>query len=477
MRRLVSFTVFWAVLAMAPVTSIAKSYYVKTLGDLGGGSSRAAGINNSGQVVGDSWTTNSTHPFLWDPVAGKMEDIVGIGSPSLSLARAINDRGQVVGESFNSEGMPHAFLYDPATGEVRDIEAGGPFQSTAATAINSEGQVVGYSSYPDKGNAFLWDPSNSIMTNLGALEGTGYWGVSSGLGINSSGQVVGYSITAHGVEHAILWDPSTREMTDLTGASATFSSQALAINDSGQIVGYTHSGGYGQPPYPQHAFLWDPVTRMLQDLGALGSMSRAWAINSLGQVVGETSGHAFLWDPATRQMEDLNSFDLIGMNDQNIWVLAKASGINDKGQIACTGITYNNRYAAVLLTPVIDCSKAYAEPNTLWPPNHTLEQVQVLGISDPSSGDISVQVTGVTQDEPTDGLGDGDTSPDAFILDGKAFLRAERSGKGNGRVYRVAFTAIDQYGQSCSGSVSVPVPESEGGPAAVDDGQKYDSLQ
>jgi hypothetical protein len=39
-------------------------------------------------------------------------------------------------------------------------------------------------------------------------------------------------------------------------------------------------------------------------------------------------------------------------------------------------------------------------------------------------------------------------------------LRAERSGKGNGRVYQVDFTADDGQGGSCTGSVNVGVPHS-----------------
>jgi hypothetical protein len=57
-------------------------------------------------------------------------------------------------------------------------------------------------------------------------------------------------------------------------------------------------------------------------------------------------------------------------------------------------------------------------------------------------------------------------------------LRAERSGTGTGRVYRVNFTADDGDGGTCSGSVNVTVPHSKGqGVTAVDDGQLYDATQ
>jgi hypothetical protein len=75
-------------------------------------------------------------------------------------------------------------------------------------------------------------------------------------------------------------------------------------------------------------------------------------------------------------------------------------------------------------------------------------------------------------------LGDGDTSPDA-VIDGPAvWLRAERAGNGNGRIYRVNFTADDGQGGVCTASVSVGVPrDMKPGNAAVDSGQSYNSTQ
>lgn len=67
------------------------------------------------------------------------------------------------------------------------------------------------------------------------------------------------------------------------------------------------------------------------------------------------------------------------------------------------------------------------------------------------------------------GTGSGDTAPDARsnAAAGKVDVRSERSGSGNGRVYRIAFTATDTFGASCSGVVTVGVPHDQSGPAAV----------
>jgi hypothetical protein len=67
-------------------------------------------------------------------------------------------------------------------------------------------------------------------------------------------------------------------------------------------------------------------------------------------------------------------------------------------------------------------------------------------------------------------------SPDAALQGAGVLLRAERAGTGNGRVYRVTFTADDGLGGLCTGSVDVTVPKSmKPEQGAVDDGQAYDS--
>ena len=50
-------------------------------------------------------------------------------------------------------------------------------------------------------------------------------------------------------------------------------------------------------------------------------------------------------------------------------------------------------------------------------------------------------------------------------------LRAERSGRGDGRVYTIAYVAKDPSGASCSATVSVTVPHDKRGPAVTAPGQ------
>ena len=142
----------------------------------------------------------------------------------------------------------------------------------------------------------------------------------------------------------------------------------------------------------------------------------------------------------------------------------------------------DNGVAVALGTPLAvterspDCTAAKAFPAVLWSPKHQFVPVVVMGVTDPDGDAVTITVTRVTQDEPVNGKGDGNTSPDAVIHAGAASVRAERSGIGNGRVYQVSFEAEDGKGGICIGAVTVSVPHSlKKGLTAIDDGQVYDS--
>lgn len=124
-----------------------------------------------------------------------------------------------------------------------------------------------------------------------------------------------------------------------------------------------------------------------------------------------------------------------------------------------------------------DCSKASPSVNLIWSPNHKLVNVTIKGVTDADNDAVSIRVTSIRQDEPVNGLGDGNTSPDGFGIGASIVqIRAERSGLLNGRVYEIGFTAEDGQGGSCVGGVSVGVPHDKGGqPVPINDGANYDS--
>src|SRR5882762_4968364 len=108
--------------------------------------------------------------------------------------------------------------------------------------------------------------------------------------------------------------------------------------------------------------------------------------------------------------------------------------------------------------------------------NHRLVAITLDGATDPDGKPVTLTVDGVTQDEPVVGSGDN-TSPDAVDQgDGQLRVRAERNPHGDGRVYRIAFTASDGKGGSCSGTATVSVPRKKRKPAVDSAPPSYDSL-
>jgi hypothetical protein len=104
---------------------------------------------------------------------------------------------------------------------------------------------------------------------------------------------------------------------------------------------------------------------------------------------------------------------------------------------------------------------ASANPSVLWPPNHKLVDVKInYGVSDDCDLPAAINCSlSVSSNEPVNGTGDGDTAPDWIVVDAHTVrLRAERAGKGSGRIYTITITCTDSSGQSSTQSVTVGVP-------------------
>jgi hypothetical protein len=156
--------------------------------------------------------------------------------------------------------------------------------------------------------------------------------------------------------------------------------------------------------------------------------------------------------------------------------------VNCDDGVACTLDSCSPANGCSHVDQCPDCSHAAATVATIWPPNHELVPVGVQGVTDPQGQSTTIRVDCITQDEPTNTVGDGNTCPDADgVGTPTAQVRAERTGSnkvpGDGRVYHIAFTAMDPDGYSCTGEVTSCVPHDQGaGAACVDQGKLYDSL-
>lgn len=118
--------------------------------------------------------------------------------------------------------------------------------------------------------------------------------------------------------------------------------------------------------------------------------------------------------------------------------------------------------------------------DVLWPPNHKMSEILVtIEVSDVCDSDPVVTLDSITSNEPDNGMGDGDTENDiqeaVFGSDDRGFfLRSERSGTGDGRIYTIVYTVTDCSGNGTTDHVTVSVPHNQGMNAVVYSGVSAD---
>jgi hypothetical protein len=172
---------------------------------------------------------------------------------------------------------------------------------------------------------------------------------------------------------------------------------------------------------------------------------------------------------------------------------ATASGAVDVNVPGTYTITYNasdpsgNPAAPMTRTVnVVDTTAPTITLNgnapVLWSPNHNYQTFSVtdfvIAASDScntSLGVGSVVIVQATSDELEDSGDDGHTLNDIVIApDCKSVqLRAERDGRGDGRVYTITFKVTDGSGNAGTATAIVTVPKSQASGPAIDSGVQY----
>jgi probable HAF family extracellular repeat protein len=305
-------------------------------------------INNSGLVVGHSFTSNNIrHAFVWNIEQG-MKDLENIDIRYLSSANEINNNGFIIGSRGHSPDISgaddHTIIWD-SNGNMQDIGL-----ALMSEGINDNGNVIGYNNITGKN--FIWDNSNGMVTFDFHLGGGGTHVYS----INNYQQIVGESKDINQNRRAFFWD-STSGIINI-GTLGTWSA-AGKINNNGQVIGNSSINNN------LRAFIWDEFNgiRMIDNLG--GKWSLASDINDHGQIVGTSEtvngkSHAFIWD-AINGTIDLNEY----LNTNAGWELTSAQAINDHHQIVGLGINPSSEVRAFILIPLQYTLTIKVEPNDI----------------------------------------------------------------------------------------------------------------
>ena len=318
-----------------------------------------------------------------------------------------------------------------AVNDAPTAQANGPYEVDEGSTITLDGSGSDIENDP---LSFAWDLDNDGQFDDSTLEDPPFTGLDGPAAVTVRLQVCDTS-QACGVDTATVTVNNVAPTAD-AGADQTVFKNEL-VNLSGT---WTDPAGSLDDPY---SWEWDLDGDTAADV---------WGTALFPGPVGQTT-----------------VFALEGTYDLTFTIEDK-DGDSDEDTVR---ITVVNR--------PLDCSNAGPSVETIWPPNHKMVAVSILGVTDGDGEAITISIDSIFQDEPLNTTSDGNTEIDGDgVGSDAALVRAERAGSkkvpGNGRVYYITYTADDGHGGQCSDTVEVGVPHDQGKQKVpVGDGPLFDS--
>jgi uncharacterized membrane protein len=240
------------------------------------------------------------------------------GGATSTDAAGISDSGTIVGSYFDGS-VTHGFILKQDKYTAFDVPVPGVV-TTAPNGINDGGDIVGFYQtipVPPRASNHGFILQGSVLTTLDPPGATG----SFALGINNLGEIVGRFVDVLGTSHGFLRERDAFITIDVPGALST---AASGINDLGVIVGsYTGSDGRS------HGFVKNGSAFTSFDVPFPHSDMSVNGINDLDQIVGNYfdsligSSHGFIFangeftsfDFPSLPLDKVHFTDLLGIND------------------------------------------------------------------------------------------------------------------------------------------------------------------
>jgi probable HAF family extracellular repeat protein len=343
----------------------ADCWQIRSLGTLGGETSRGVDLNDSGQVVGIATTEPRildpadppvalTKPFVSAPNGGSLTEIMVPGYFGGS-ATAINNAGQVVGATTIGRSFPVAYITDAGGLNVRPTLA-----YAVPTDINDAGQtlwdisypffksVIGPNEQPEYAGTDLVDVTVptpdpfQLFTESAALNDDGL------VALHSNQQTQDPNVPST-EPTAYRWSHGA-DADDI--APGAMSSRLKDMNDAGQVVGVLRVNPFGQPAIEQ-AFVTRRYLGTLVMLGSPGDGNLPTGLNNLGQIVGTRTANGETQAYVTVPVLVNRDINLSTLNEVTRagWTELKPEAINNRGQITGTG-KINGAERAFFLSPL-----------------------------------------------------------------------------------------------------------------------------
>jgi hypothetical protein len=426
---------------------------------------------------------------VYDPSAGSGGAWSATGSMAarrlnFPAVRMGDGRVLVVGGASGPEGswasLSSCEIWDPDTGAFTAAASlPGPRSSAAAVAL-ADGRVLvagGGDGTVSLHDALVYDPeADSWSAPMAITAGGG--GTSATLLADGRVLVAGGWDAQAQVEspEADLFDPSTGAFSPLPPMVDGRTNHAATLLADGRVLlaggNFRFAPGIGHALASAELFVpGDPNEPPVADAGEDFSVEctsadgATVALDGTGSSDPDGDGLSFAWSGVFGTAEGAEPEVTLPPGMHAI-TLAVSDG---RGGVAMDEVVVTVEDTTA---PVFEAIAA--DPAVLWPPRHQMVSVTIAATATDSCGDEpDVRILSVSSNEAVDGRGDGCTSPDWEVTgDLTLDLRAERSGRGRGRVYTVTLVATDDSGNETTGTVQVVVPKSRkrcGGDGGDDD--------
>jgi uncharacterized repeat protein (TIGR03803 family) len=249
-----------------------------------------------------------------------------------------------------------------------------------------------------------------------------------------------YGSTPAGTLFRVETNGTFTKLYDFNGRNGANPSTALVVGPDGALYGSTPSGGPRRGGILFKLVLNRPPVARCHDVTvSAGSNCTAEALVDNGSFDPDSG------DTITLRQEPPGPYTL-GTTPVTLTVTDNHGASN-----SCTATV------TVMDTTLPTISDVAVTPNVLWPPNSKMVEVTVNYTATDDCSTVSNTLFVTSNEVPNGG------APDWVIEDNHHVqLRAERSGTGSGRVYKVTVISTDNAGNSATSTVTVTVPKNHG---------------
>jgi probable HAF family extracellular repeat protein len=236
-------------------------------------------VNSSLTIVG--YSGNGPMRWIRSPGSWQSEPLATLGG-TYTFPDAINDLGQIVGRSQTSDGTYHPVLWQ-SQGALVDLGLPAGFDYGQATGLTQTGMVIGRlrsASNAAVWQGFVWRPDtpNGTSGQFQVLPAYGNLTRNFPEAVNDAGVIAGYSEAASGFPFAVVWQPLQNETAGYAVPTALPTdgqpARAFGINNGGVVVGQV-----GRNRSTSVAFVWDAARGMRQLFTVTGRETTAKAVS------------------------------------------------------------------------------------------------------------------------------------------------------------------------------------------------------